>query len=236
MKKLTSLICFSLIYASVLPTHAQTEVPVEILSHSLRLTEEGSVRVLGEVKNTHENPLCFVTISIEYLSESGKPLSVERFTYEDAGEMPLDQVMASRSLIPPGQTSPFERVRDVSKVEGQIASCKVTATGLLLRESFASAEIADITTTPENTALRIKGTFTATGKNPCKNPAVVVAGYNQEGKIVAHETLFITEDGTAYGAPLNALDPNQSKQFALLLPNPDEQVAEVKVFPNFDCD
>ncbi len=236
MKILLPIVSLCLLYTSKLHIHAQTEVPVEILSHSLQLTNHSSVRVLGEVKNTHENPLCFVTINIEYLDEFGKKLSVERFTHKEAGEFSMDQVMASRSLIPPGQTSPFERVRDVSKIQGKIASCKVNATGLLLKETYSSAEISDIVTTPESSALRIRGIFTARGQNPCKNPTAVIVGYNKENKIITLATLALTEDGSAKGTALKTLEPGKAKPFELLIPNPDGHVAEVKAFPSFDCD
>lgn len=75
---------------------------MEIVSYSLRESIGGSVVVVGEVRNTHPNPLCFVQIDIEYLDEKGNSLGVDRFTAKDAGTMAVDQVMASRSVIPPG--------------------------------------------------------------------------------------------------------------------------------------
>ncbi|PIO48132.1 MAG: hypothetical protein CMR00_06625 [[Chlorobium] sp. 445] len=218
------------------PLYAQTEVPVEIVSYSLRESIGGSVVVVGEVRNTHPNPLCFVQIDIEYLDEKGNSLGVDRFTAKDAGTMAVDQVMASRSVIPPGETSPFERVRDMSKVKGKVRSCKLTAKGLRLKESNAMATITNVNTSTEGGGFRITGTFSATGKAPCKNPVAIAAGYDQNGKIQVVSTFSLTNDGTFRGTPLRQVDAGKSQVFNFLLRNETGTVTSVKVFPSFECD
>jgi len=192
---------------------AQSEVPVEIVSYSLRESGVGSIIVVGEVRNTHPNPLCFVQIDIEYLDDKGNPIGVDRFTAKDAGTMAIDQVMASRGVIPPGETSPFERVRDMGKIKGAVRSCKITAKGLRLKESNAAATITNVETAREGNGFRIRGIFNATGKAPCKNPVAIAAGYDKNGKIQAITTFSLTNDGTFRGTPLRQVDAGKSQGF-----------------------
>lgn len=226
----------AVIVLSAKPLRAQSEAPVEIVSYSLRESGGGSIIVVGEVRNTHPNPLCFVQIDIEYLDEKGNPLGVDRFTAKDAGTMAIDQVMAERGVIPPGETSPFERVRDMSKVKGKVGSCKITAKGLRLKESNAAATITNINTQREGNGFRITGTFSATGKAPCKNPVAIAAGYDQSGKIQVVSKLSLTSDGTFRGTPLRQVDAGKSQTFNFLLRNETGTVTSVKVFPSFECD
>jgi hypothetical protein len=113
---------------------AQSEVPVEVVSYTLRQSSTGFVYVVGEVRNTYKEPLCFVQVDITYLDDKGNPVGVDRFTAKDAGTMAMDQVMAARGVIPPGEIAPFSRPRDMSKIKGTVASCKVTAKGLRLKD------------------------------------------------------------------------------------------------------
>jgi hypothetical protein len=215
---------------------AQSEVPVEIVSYSLRESGVGSIIVVGEVRNTHPNPLCFVQIDIEYLDDKGNPIGVDRFTAKDAGTMAIDQVMASRGVIPPGETSPFERVRDMGKIKGAVRSCKITAKGLRLKESNAAATITNVETAREGNGFRIRGIFNATGKAPCKNPVAIAAGYDKNGKIQAITTFSLTNDGTFRGTPLRQVDAGKSQGFNILLRNETGTIESVKVFPSFECD
>ncbi|MDW8018627.1 MAG: hypothetical protein RMI34_00945 [Chloroherpetonaceae bacterium] len=236
MKALSFMLRFAAVLLFAVPLRAQTDVPVEIVSYSLRESGVGFLIVVGEVRNTYPNPLCFVQIDIEYLDESGKPIGVDRFTAKDAGTMALDQVMASRGVIPPGETSPFERVRDTSKIKGKVASCKVTAKGLRLKESNAAATITNVQVAREGSDFRITGTFNATGKAPCKNPVAVAAGYDQNGKIQVVTMTYLTSDGTSRSTPLRQVDAGKSQAFNLLLLNRTGTVTSVKVFPSFECD
>ncbi len=223
---------FSFLLLVLLAAHcvfAQTEREVTILQHN---GEEvgGYIKIRGEVKNTYSNTLASVRIEIEYLDKTGKPLGVERFTAKDAGTMAKDEVMASRDVIPPGEISPFERVRDISKLKGQFGSYTIKAAGLLLKETLTSATISDVKTTPDGKGFRVTGTYQATGKEPCKNPTVIVAGYDASGKIQELQTLSLTDDGTYKGKPLNEVAPGKSQAFSLLLPNTSGKVTSVKVF------
>lgn len=220
-----------------LPLWAQTEVPVEIVSYNLRETSVGVIKVVGEVRNTYPNPLCFVQIDIEYLDETGKPIGVDRFTAKEAGTMAIDQVMASRGVIPPGETSPFERLREIGKIKGKVASCKITAKGLRLRESNAVATITNVQTTREGDGFfRITGTYNATGKAPCKNPYAVAAGYDKDGKIRVVSSFSLTSDGTFRGTPLRQVDSGKSQSFNFTLSDDTRSVVSIKVFPSFECD
>jgi len=208
---------------------AQTEKEVSIVQHNGEEVD-GYIKIRGEVKNTYSNALASVRIEIEYLDKSGKPLGVERFTAKDAGVMAKDEVLASRDVIPPGEVSPFERVRDIGKLKGQFGSYKIKATGLLLKENLTSATISDVKTTPDGKGFRVTGSYQATGKEPCKNPTVIVAGYDASGKLQELQTLSLTDDGTYKGNPLREVALGKSHPFSLLLPNTSGKVTSVKVF------
>ncbi len=208
---------------------AQTEREVTIVQHNGEEVD-GYIKIRGEVKNTYSNALASVRIEIEYLDKTGKPLGVERFTAKDAGVMAKDEVMASRDVIPPGEISPFERTRDIGKLKGQFGSYKIKASGLLLKENLTSATISDVKTTPDGKGFRVTGTYQATGKEPCKNPTVIVAGYDASGKLQELQTLSLTDDGTYKGKPLSEVAPGKTQPFSLLLPNTSGKVTSVKVF------
>lgn len=211
---------------------AQTEREVTITQHSGG-EENGFIKIIGEVKNTYQNALASIRIEIEYFDKSGKPLGVDRFTAKDAGTMAKDEVMASCDVIAPGETSPFERARDISKLKGQFGSYKIKAFGLLLKENNTSAVIKSLQHKPEVKSFRVTGTYTNTGKEPCKNPKVVVAGYDASGKIQAIAEMYLTNDGSSRGTPLKQLEVGKSQNFTLLLQNNSGKITQVKAFPSF---
>lgn len=212
-------------------TFAQSEV--EIVSYTAR-EENGFYRVVGEVRNTYKEPLCFVEVEILYLDEKGQPIGVDRFTAKDAGTMSKDQVFAERKVILPGETAPFIRSRDLSKVGGKIHSVKVKASGMRLRSVETTASLSGVSTQAEGSnAWRVKGTYTATGK-PARNPAVVAVGYDASGKPVEVSTFYLTSDGTPRGTPLSQADPGKSYPFSLLVSRAG--IASVKAFTSWDCE
>jgi len=211
---------------------AQTEREVMITQHSGG-EENGFIKITGEVKNTYQNALASVRIEIEYFDKSGKPLGVDRFTARDAGTMAKDEVMASCDVIAPGETSPFVRTRDINKLKGQFGSYKIKAAGLLLKENNTSAVIKSLQQKPEIKSFRVTGTYTNTGKEPCKNPKVVVAGYDTSGKILEIAEMYLTDDGTSRGTPLKQLEVGKSQNFTLLLQNNSGKITQIKAFPSF---
>lgn len=219
------------------PVIAQTEVPVDIISQRLRQTSTGFVVVVGEVRNTHPQPLCFVQIDIQYLDDKGKPVGVDRFTARETGIMPIDQVMASRGVIPPGETSPFSRTRDMSKLKGQVRSARLTAKGLRLRGSVnPAATITNLQIQRQGKDFRIRGTYNATGRAPNKNPEVIAAGYDQRGQIQVVSTFALTDNGQPGGQLLNQLAPGKRQNFSFLLFNETGNVTQVRVLPSFACE
>lgn len=223
----------SLLGLDPIVSFAQTERQVSV-THFTAYEENGYIKVLGEVKNTYNNPLASIRIEIEYFDKSGKPLGVDRFTAREAGTMAKDEVLASRDVIPPGETSPFERVRDVGKLKGQFGSCKVKASGLLLRENNRNASIQNLDIKKEGKGYRINGVFRATGKEACPNPKVIAVGYDQGGKVQEIATFSLTDDGTFRGKPISKLSPGQSQRFNMLLSNQSGRVSSVKVFTSYD--
>jgi hypothetical protein len=218
---------------------AQSEVPVEVVSYTLRQSSTGFIYVVGEVRNTYKEPLCFVQIDITYLDDKGNPVGVDRFTAKDAGTMAMDQVMADRGVIPPGEIAPFSRTRDMSKIKGTVASCKVTAKGLRLKDgAMGGATVSGVQIAKEGEYFRVRGTFTAAGKARCKNPRAVAVGYDKSGKVQVVSTYSLTKDngGNHISQFIRELEPGQSANFNFLLRDDAANVETVKVFTSCECE
>lgn len=230
MKKV--LVSLWLIFPFVLMAQSEREVSVVQWS---AFEDNGYIKVLGEVKNTYQNDMGFVRIEIEYFDKSGKPFGVERFTARDAGTMAKDETSASIDVIRPNETAPFERVRDVGKLKGQFGSCKIKAFGMLFKENVpAAASISNLQTQKQNNGFLVKGTYTAKGRQACKNPAVVIAGYDARGKIVKIDRVEFNVGNDRYNF-VKSLSPNETYNFsANFIANSD--VKQVKVFPYFGVD
>ncbi len=212
---------------------AQSEVPVEVVSYTLRQSSTGFIYVIGEVRNTYKEPLCFVQIDITYLDDKGNPVGVDRFTAKDAGTMSMDQVMADRDVIPAGETSSFSRVRDMSKLKATVASCKVTAKGLRLKDAAMGASVSGVQTAREGKNFRVRGTFTSTGQARCKNPRVVAVGYDKSGKPQAVSKSYLKDNS---GKDIAQLDPRQSANFNFILIDDAANVETVNVFSSCECE
>lgn len=213
---------------------AQTEREVTI-THWSALEENGYIKVVGELKNTYSNPLMFVRVEIEYFDKSGKPLGVDRFTARDAGTMAKDECSADLEVIFPNEISTFQRVREADKVKEQLGSCKVKAFGMLLKDPMPfQASIKDLKITRNGKDFLIKGSYKATGKQACKNPAIVVAGYDASGKVVKTEKVNFTKGGR-YDF-IQALSPGEVHNFSINFTNNDKSsIVQVKVFPFFSA-
>lgn len=137
-------------------------------------------------------------------------------------------------MILPGETAPFIRPRDFSKVGGEIHSVKVKAFGMRLRSVETTALLSGVSTQAEGSnGWRVKGTYTATGK-PARNPAVVAVGYDASGKPVEMSTFYLTSEGTLRSTPLSQADPGKSYPFSL--PVRRAGITSVKAFASWDCE
>lgn len=232
--KILQITALAVVMGPMFSLWAQSEVPVEVVSHTLRQSSTGFLYVVGEVRNTYKEPLCFVQIDITYLDDKGNPVGVDRFTAKDAGTMAIDQVMADRNVIPPGETSSFSRVRDMGKLKGAVASCKVTAKGMRLRDAAMGATTSNVQVAKEGQNFhRVRGTFTSTGKERCKNPQAVAVGYDKSGRAQAVATSYLKDNS---GKDIDQLQPGQSANFNFTLRDDTGTVETVKVFTSCECE
>lgn len=229
-KIIFSVVAFFLI--ATIGAFAQTEREVSITQWSAK-EEDGYVKVFGEVKNTYSNALGFVKIEIEYYDKAGKPLGVDRFTARNAGTMAKDETSAELEVILPGETSPFQRVRDVSKIKGQFGSCKIKASGLLFKENVPfKATLSNVSISQQSKNFAINGTYKATGKEACKNPAIVIVGYDKAGKVIQVEKYNFTVGNDKYNF-VKSLAVGETYNFSIIFRNTSGNVNEVKVLPYF---
>lgn len=213
---------------------AQSEVPVRLLALTSR-EEGGFFKVLGELRNPHPEPLCFVQADLRYLDAKGQPIEVERFTAREAGWMPSDAVMAERGVLPPGETTPFLRSRDLAKLRARPVKIEVRAAGLRLRSLETRASIGGFVARREGSFFRLTGFYTASGK-PAMSPKVVAAIYDQSGAIQNVASFFLTSDGTPRGEPLRQATPGQRYTFNLLLAAPVGSMREARAWPSWACE
>ncbi|MCX7606745.1 MAG: hypothetical protein N2170_05720 [Bacteroidia bacterium] len=217
--------------------YAQNEVAVEITSYTAR-ESGGFYKVVGEVRNTYKEPLCFVKVEIQYLDEKGQPLGVDRFTAKDAGIMGIDEVFTERKVIPSGETAPFSRIRDLSKIRGKVSGVKISATGLRLRSLETTATLSQVETQAEGKDfIRVKGLYMASGM-PAKSPYVVAVAYDASGKPSVVTSLALTSDGTARGTPLRQAEPGKSYPFSFTIGElgAGSLLKTVRVFPSWECE
>lgn len=229
MKKFTLVVTLMLFVKSLLI--AQTAKEVTITQWSAK-EENGYIKIIGEVKNTYQNALGFVKIEIEYYDKQGKPISVDRFTHKDAGTMEKDETTADLEVILPGETSPFSRIRDVGKLKGEFGSCKLKADGMLFKENLPfSATLSNVSVTPDGQNFTVKGTYKAMGSQACKNPAIIMVGYDENGKIIKSEKFNFTVGNDKYKF-VNSLEPNQTYEFsAKFLTDKKDKIKQVKALP-----
>lgn len=213
---------------------AQNRQEVKVLQWSL-IDEGDYIKILGEVENTYSSYLGEVKIEIEYFDKNGKSIGVDRFTARDAGTKATDETYASLDVIAPGQTAPFERTRDKKKLNGTVENCKLIATGRLFsREPSVSAEIENLEVTPIGNGFQVSGTYKVTGTQACRYPGIVLAGYNESGKIVRIKNISLSSTENRYKT-IKSLDTGKEHRFSGKIYNPASgKITKVKAFAYFD--
>ncbi len=213
-------------------TLSAQEVTLPVINLSAR-QENGFLKIMGEVQNNTENAVCYVRIDIQLFDDKGTQLGVERFTAREAGVMADDGVFAERDVIPAGETGAFNRVRDLSKIKGKVASQKVVASGVVMKNTNFSAMLSAVKIDRQGNSFLATGTYQSNGKAACISPKVVAVGYGKDGKVQEVSTFALTSDGTFSGELVKTLAPGQNLPFRVRVSSPSGLVESVKVFPSY---
>lgn len=195
---------------------AQLEI---ILGHA-ELSDTGFVKISGEVRNKTGRWIHNPRISVELLDESGKPMSVSSIpvaVQKELGEArPADSVVASRTYVPPGESTVFQYIRDARKIQGKYTGKhRLSATARVTTRAL-SVTIEGLTTGKgPGDVLTASGKIKNAGTEECRSPTVVVGIYKSDGKLYTTRT----QSPSAYFQKL--LPPGQSVDFQFnVLDNP----------------
>lgn len=193
---------------------------LEVIEGFAELSDTGFVKISGEVRNKTGRWIHNPRIMVELLDERGKPMSVSSIpvaVQQELGESrPVDAVVASRTFVPPGESTVFQYIRDARKIQGQYAGKhRLSATARFTTRAL-SVTIEGLTTGKgPGDALTASGRIKNSGSEECRSPTVVVGIYKADGKLYTTRT----QSPTAYFQKM--LPPGQAVEFQFkVLDNP----------------
>jgi hypothetical protein len=143
-------------------------------------SESGFVMIIGEVFNDTGSWVDRIGIDVKLLDASGKPIGVSSVAgAEGRGE----GVVPERTVLAPGESSPFKYIRDVKKLARPWASHQLSAHAFAAKYR-QKVGVADVTSVREKLGFwKVTGTLTNDGDRPCRFPQAVIAFYGADGKL-----------------------------------------------------
>jgi hypothetical protein len=187
---------------------------LEIIEGHAELSDSGFVKISGEVRNKTGGWIRNPRVFVELLDESGKPMSVSSTPMDgqkEPGEArPLDGVVASRTFVPPGESTVFQYIRDARKIQGRYAGKhRLSATARFTTRAL-SVTIEGLTTSKgPGDSLTASGTIKNSGPQECRSPTVVIGIYRADGK------LYTTRAQSPLSYFQKMLPPGQAVDFQL---------------------
>jgi hypothetical protein len=219
---------------AIKPTVAEPPSDPEIVTGALTISEgksgieeDGFLHIYGEMKNETTDKWIAARVAVDLLDASGKPLGVDSIqagVAADLGEAAQEHVVVEREVIPPGESSPFHYLREVTKIGGSYAKHTLSPVGREVSD-VGRGEIRGVTSTFELGSFAVKGTLVSTGEHPCEDPSPILALYDAQGKLVA---LASNAPMAADGSFVEKLDKDQSLSFELSVSG--EQTQQLKTF------
>jgi hypothetical protein len=200
---------------------ADTAVPPDsgerllTLSEGSGRVEDGFVKIAGEVKNGAAHWARGIRVDVTLYDAQGK-------------ELARDFIYTAVERLAPGASSPFEYIRDVSKLDGEYASHQLDVSAIA-DEPGATPRLTDVQA-PLNDAgyYEATGVFANPGTLTCHNPWVVAAGYSKDGKVYEVTTSPLSQ-GDEF---IDDLAAGQSAPFKLLVDSFGGTIVEVRLLPS----
>jgi hypothetical protein len=153
--------------------------PLAVIEGKAR-ADNGFVIIPGEVKNDTGKWLRGVRIDIQLLDASGKSIHVDSIA---AAEGFPEGVVASRTIVPPGEVAVFRYTRDIKKLAGTYASHRLQASGRITDASM-SASVEGVDSSKDKLGFyTVTGRIKSTGTAGCRSPQAVIGLYASDGKL-----------------------------------------------------
>lgn len=167
------------------PTHAAGDPTLTIVEGKSGIEMDGAFVVIrGELHNGSDAWLS-AAVDVDLLDASGKPIAVDSIqsaVATDLGNAAQERVIVERDVIPPGESSPFEYIRDTTKLAGTYAKHTLVGRGRPV-SGVGRAEIVEFGAKYEF-GFVVSGKARGTTAEPCEDPAVVVVLRDAQGTIV----------------------------------------------------
>lgn len=164
----------------VVPASATGNGKMRIVESRAFTSESGFVMILGEVFNDTGSWVDTIGVDVQLLDAAGKPINVDSVAgAEGRGE----GVVPERSVLAPGESSPFKYIRDVKKLARPYASHKLAAHAFAAKYQ-QKVSVTGVTSAREELGYwKVTGTLTNGADRPCRFPQAVIAFYGADGKL-----------------------------------------------------
>jgi hypothetical protein len=195
---------------------------IRIINSRGYVSESGFVVILGEVVNDTGSWIDTIGVDVTLLDASGKPLNVDSIAAADGHS---EGVVPERSVLAPGERSPFKYLRDVKKLSGTYEYHELAAHARAAKHE-EKISVTNVASSREATGWwKASGTLTNAGDRPCRFPQAVIAFYSADGKLYDVSSAVPKDDK-------NALVPGEAWSFDRPAALEDESAAakEVKVW------
>ena len=150
-------------------------------------SEQGFLKIAGEVKNESGQWITSVKVTIRLYDASGKEINTSSITTEVAKDLhqePIERVYSERTFVPPGETAVFYFTRDVKSIKGTYASHKLSVSARLAEDPPTMALTGFKAEKDSDGYFRVTGKIENTGRVGCRSPRAVLGLYGADGKIL----------------------------------------------------
>jgi hypothetical protein len=166
--------------STTVPANANGKGKMRIVESRAFTSESGFVMILGEVINETGSWVDRINVDVKLLDAAGKPIGVSSVAgAEGRGE----GVVPERSVLAPGESSPFKYIRDVKKLARPYASHELAARAFAAKYQ-QKVRVLGVTSVREELGFwKVTGTLTNEADRPCRFPQAVIAFYGADGKL-----------------------------------------------------
>lgn len=158
--------------ALILPSIVVAEPSAKIIQHTGYIDVSGIYHVVGVVKNTGNQPLGFVTISVQFYDENGNVIAADR-------------VFTRIHVLLPDQMSPFDATALGSDIVENIHRYEISAVAQVAKEKPQALRLQSSMSYIDDLGLyHVIGKVANDGNRHSTYTDVVATFYDEEGRIV----------------------------------------------------
>jgi hypothetical protein len=157
--------------ALIVPPIVNAEPSAKIIQHTGYIDPSGIYHVVGEVQNTGDEPLGFVTILVEFYDQNGDVIAT-------------DKVFTRIHVLLPGQLAPFDATA-LGRVTEDIHDYKLSAVAQVVKAKAQVLRLQSNMSYVDNLGLyHVIGSVVNDGDKYATYTDVVATFYDEEGRIV----------------------------------------------------